>query len=203
MTDPRDRRGAGSCRRAGGAGTAARAGCRSKVARLTPDKRRGGVGAVTLNAQGLRRIDAGVDGHRGWSLSKGNSSNRDAELSHRVLGSGKEERLEASAAQHPAFEHGPRHAARREYSPPNLAFDHLPEARIGSRLASSSSSMSPQNPHAIGPRGLPGPSRTVHSDTILLISHPLPARFRLLVGGVAFHPHRFPHRLKAQKPPRP
>ncbi len=66
------------------------------------------------------------------------------------------------AAQHPAFQHGPRHVARREYSPPNLAFDHLPSLRIGSRLDSSSSSISPQNPHSIGPRGFPGPSRTAH-----------------------------------------
>lgn len=118
------------------------------VACLTPGKRRGGAGdgrayrhgparsSTREDAQGLRRVDAGGDGHRGWSLSKRDSRNGDAELSHRVVGASK---TAGHAAQHPAFEHGPRHVARREYSPPHLAFHHLRAPRNGSRLASSCS----------------------------------------------------------------
>lgn len=37
----------------------------------------------------LRRFDAGVDGHRGWSLSKWDSSDGDAQLSHCGIGASK------------------------------------------------------------------------------------------------------------------
>lgn len=46
-------------------------------------------GALAAGDLQLRRFDAGVDGHRGWSLSKWDSSDGDAQLSHCGIGASK------------------------------------------------------------------------------------------------------------------